>query len=234
MGVLDRLLGRSGPDLATLPGALGDYARMPLPGKQAGLDDLPMLAIDFETTGLDDRKDYLVSVGFVPVDGDDIVLAGARRFHVRPPVGAGVGVSATIHGLTDDAVSVGIPIGEALDRVYAALTGRVLLAHYARIETGFLGEITRRLHGRAPKFEVVDTLELGRRLQPGSAFDEPKPGALRLWRLREEFGLPTYAAHDALLDAISCAELYLAQRAELAARAAAAHARPLTLGDVRA
>lgn len=234
MGVLDRLFGRSGPDLATLPGALGDYARMPLPGKQVGLDDLPMLAIDFETTGLDDRRDYLVSVGFVPVDGGDIVLAGARRFHVRPPVGAGVGVSATIHGLTDDAVSVGIPIGEALDRIYAALTGRVLLAHYARIETGFLGEITRRLHGRAPKFEAVDTLELGRRLQPGSAFDEPKPGALRLWRLREEFGLPKYAAHDALLDAISCAELYLAQRAELAARAAAANARPLTLGDVRA
>ena len=83
MGVLDRLLGRSGPDLATLPGALGDYARMPLPGKQAGLDDLPMLAIDFETTGLDDRKDYLVSVGFVPVDGDDIVYILARHWKNR-------------------------------------------------------------------------------------------------------------------------------------------------------
>ena len=43
-------------------------------------------------------------------------------------------------------------------------------------------------------------------------------GALRLWTARERRGLPVYRAHEALTDALACAELYLAQRAELAAR----------------
>ena len=47
---------------------------------------------------------------------------------------------------------------------------------------------------------------------------EPEPGALRLWAARKRRGLPVYRAHEALSDALACAELYLAQRAELEAR----------------
>ena len=37
----------------------------------------------------------------------------------------------------------------------------------------------------------------------------------RLWTARERYGLPTYRAHECLIDAIACAELYLAQVAEM-------------------
>ena len=43
-------------------------------------------------------------------------------------------------------------------------------------------------------------------------------GAMRLWTARERRALPAYRAHEALTDALACAELYLAQRAELQAR----------------
>ena len=39
--------------------------------------------------------------------------------------------------------------------------------------------------------------------------------SLRLFNLREQQGLPHYKAHNALEDAISTAELYLAQKASL-------------------
>ena len=41
---------------------------------------------------------------------------------------------------------------------------------------------------------------------------------MRLWTARERRGLPVYRAHEALTDALACAELYLAQRAELEAQ----------------
>ena len=41
---------------------------------------------------------------------------------------------------------------------------------------------------------------------------------MRLWTARERRALPAYRAHEALTDALACAELYLAQRAELQAR----------------
>ena len=44
---------------------------------------------------------------------------------------------------------------------------------------------------------------------------EASPDELRLWRARRRYGLPRYRAHDALIDALACAELYLAQTAEL-------------------
>ena len=39
--------------------------------------------------------------------------------------------------------------------------------------------------------------------------------SLRLWTARERYGLPSYRAHECLIDAIACAELYLAQVAEM-------------------
>jgi DNA polymerase-3 subunit epsilon len=63
---------------------------------------------------------------------------------------------------------------------------------------------------------VIDTLELEHRLVTTAWQPDPPAGALRLWAARERHGLPHTGAHHALTDAVACAELYLAQTAELA------------------
>ena len=217
------------------PGPVRDHLSVPLPAVATALDDLKLLALDLETTGLDPRRDRLLSFGWVPVDGGEVVLGQACAFVVRGQgaqdagvaggavggaVGEGVGQSATVHGLTDDDLAQGVPLADALAALLDALAGRALLAHYASVETGFVGAACRRLWGVAPAFVVVDTLELERRaLAAGGRWrQEPDPGALRLWAARERRGLPLYPAHEALTDALACAELYLAQRAEIQER----------------
>ena len=54
------------------------------------------------------------------------------------------------------------------------------------------------------------------------------PSCLRLDACRRRHGLPRYAAHRATTDAVACAELFLAQCAELESR----RGRPLVLDDV--
>ena len=95
-------------------GALAEFYQVPHPGPRASLADLPMLAVDVETTGLSPRDDRLLSIGWVPIDGGTITLAGAGHVVLQQRDGTSVGESATIHGLTDDAVRAGMPAAEAV------------------------------------------------------------------------------------------------------------------------
>lgn len=240
MTALDRLTAAGRRRLAarrTPDGPLRRFLETPSPHPATPLAELPLLAIDLETTGLDPRHDRVLAVGFVPVDGARIVLGGAGSVLLRPGHRSGdddgVGQSATVHGLTDDRVATGADVDEVLDRVFTAMRGRVLLAHFSQIEVDFLRALCHRTFGVRPPLQSVDTLGLHRRvLAGGGGVDrgftaDPSPEALRLWGARERYGLPRYRAHDALVDALACAELYLAQSAELAERGAR------TLRDLR-
>lgn len=195
---------------AKASGALDNFYRTPAPDAVTGLADLRLLAVDVETTGLDPRRDRLLSIGWVPVDGRHITLAGARELVLAGQTGpAGVGQSATLHGLTDDALAGGVPVDEALDELLTALSGRALLAHFADIETGFLSVACRRAFGARLEVPTVDTLELERRHMERMA-TLPRGEDLRLPRVRSRYGLPDYRSHRAVTDAQACAELYLA------------------------
>lgn len=213
-------------------GPLRRYLQTPPPAPSTPISELSLLAMDVETTGLDPRRDRVLSVGFVPVDGDRVVLGGAGSVLLRPERDDdGVGQSATVHGITDDQVAVGADVSEFLDTVFTALTGRILLAHYSLIEVEFLRALCRRVHGVRPPLRAVDTLALQRRVLTGGLdmgfTADPAAEELRLWGARERYGLPRYRAHDAMVDALACAELYLAQMAELGERGA------ITLQDLQ-
>lgn len=210
-------------------GPLRDYLATPFPDPSTPVADLPLLALDVETTGLDVEADRVIAVGWVPVLGGAVDLSGSRR-HVLA-TRREVGQSATVHGLTDDTLASGVAPIDALVELLGALSGRVLLAHHAAIETGFLDAACRRAYGAPFRTSSVDTLALHRRVLTGGlgAPAEPTPGSLRLWAARERYGLPRYRAHEPLTDALACAELYLAQVAELSLRSR----RPLTLSSLQ-
>jgi DNA polymerase III subunit epsilon len=203
------------------PGALRDYLAQPFPPSGTDHTSLRLLAVDLETTGLNPDHDHIVSIGFVPVDGTSIVLAGAGQVVVRSA--GSVGQSATVHGLTDDRVAAGLDLPAALDVLLGALGGRVLLAHHAAIEQGFLDVACRRVHGQPLPSLALDTMALEHRLLTTGWNQEVADGSLRLADARARHGLPRYRAHDALTDALACAELYLAQVAEIG------RGRPVTL-----
>lgn len=239
MGWLDRLLpGRAEPEPP--PGPLADLASARTVEAQAPLEQVELLAIDLETTGLDPRRHELLSFGFVVVRGGEVHLSTAEHLRVRPR--GAVGESAVVHGLTDDELAGAPPIEEVLPQVLGALCSgeeggdgggapyrRVLLAHFAQVETTFLAHAARQVYGTTVGLQVVDTLEIARRLL-GAQHHELQAGQVRLDACRRRHHLPRYRAHSAVVDAIACAELFLAQAAALQARQPAG--RPLVLADV--
>lgn len=216
-GWLDRLTGRHNVDADTYPmGPLRAVAEA-LPPTSALVDEVELLALDVETTGLDAAADSVLSLGWVPVVGGEILLSKAEHVVVRPPAGVQVGDSATFHGLTDDEVAGAPVLEQILPEVLAALRGRVLVAHHAPIELGFLGRaVQRSCDGSLPAL-TLDTMQIQRHLVVDER-GEVAPGALRLDACRRHFGLPRYRSHSALIDAVATAELVLAQVAEISHR----------------
>ncbi|ALA67149.1 3'-5' exonuclease [Corynebacterium lactis] len=175
--------------------------------------DNAWLAVDVETTGLDPARDRLLSIGWVAVEGHDIVLAESGYVVIRAD-GAhdSVGESATIHGLTDDMLATGVSAKVGVGKLLQALSGRALLAHYAQMEIGFLDPLCRKHFGAPLKVPVADTMarEYEKMLR---ADQEPKRDELRLWSLLERYGIPPMKAHHAFNDALACAQVWLAQQA---------------------
>jgi DNA polymerase-3 subunit epsilon len=194
-------------------GPLRDYLDTPFPNGSTPLSSLNLLAVDIETTGMEPDRDTILSIGWVPVDGRSIILGGAQQYIIRSDVE--VGQSAVVHGVTDDVVATGVDLEVAMAALLQALRGRAMLCHFARLERRFLSTVCRTLYGAPFACTAVDTLQIQARLNTSAWQQDPNSGTLRLWVARDRFGLPRYRAHEALTDALACAELYLAQIAEL-------------------
>ncbi|AGU14967.1 hypothetical protein CARG_04100 [Corynebacterium argentoratense DSM 44202] len=195
---------------AASTGALRQFYEAGTPAASTPSEQLRLLAVDVETGGLDPHKHPLLSIGWVPINGREIDLSGAGYYVLNDGNdAAGVGESATIHGLTDDAVAAGADPQQALTALLKALSGRVMLAHFKNIEQGFLSHACRRYFGAALHVPIVDTFALERRhMEKMGTY--PRGEDLRLARIRGRYDLPYYPSHNALTDALACAELYLA------------------------
>jgi DNA polymerase-3 subunit epsilon len=192
-------------------GPLRDFLLKRFPERKTDYRDVEYLAMDLETTGLDPKKDHILSFGLVAVKGREIDLSSARHLLVRTSRDIPE-ESAVIHQITHDRMALGGEIAEVMPIVLKAMSGRVLIAHHARIEIGFISAACEGLYGFRPPIPTVDTQTVALRLfQRRDITVAPKE--LRLHGLRERYNLPRYPAHNALSDALSAAELFLAEAA---------------------
>ncbi len=212
MTLLDRLLSperRRRRALARVgEGPLHDYLATPFPPRDADCDAVEIVALDFETTGLDPRRDRILSIGMVSIR--HLVIHLGSAWHQIVQVDEAIPEDAAIiHEITDDRSATGRPLEEVMPTLLRRLAGRVLLAHYAKIEQRFLDAACRRLYGGPFVIPTIDTLHLAHRIFERRNHSI-QVGDLRLFNLRPRYNLPRYKAHNALSDALSTAELFLA------------------------
>ncbi|WP_426359702.1 exonuclease domain-containing protein [Pseudocolwellia sp. HL-MZ19] len=190
-------------------GALHDFLSVPFPDEKQFFVDTPILSVDFETTGLNPKTDKLLSIGFVDLQSNRIPLKNSYHQIVRSK-GLLKSDNVTIHQITDTEKDQGEPLRVVIEILLKALTGKVMLVHFARIEREFLQQACIKLYGVAPVFPMIDTLMVAKKRL--DARDVPyDPSSLRLSALRSQYQLPEHHAHNALNDAIATAELLMAQ-----------------------
>lgn len=186
--------------------------REPLPSPGTPVSELEIVALNFETTGLDMQRDRIIAAGWVLLRGDRIVMASAREVRVGNGGAEGVGQSAVIHGITDSDLDDADSIEAMLEQLLPDLTGRAIAAHAVSIERGFLTSLLRGLGGVPLPNPFIDTMALERRLLEDSGGSvREMHGDLTLEASRARRQLPDHQRHSAGADAVACAELLLAQ-----------------------
>ena len=189
------------------------YLSKPFPQESWDWRLAQFVSLDFETSGLDPVRHHILSYGGVEVFRGAIIFGSATQQFIRSKDSIPES-SAVIHGITDDAARAGRPLKEALPLLLELLSGKLLLVHYRSVELGFLDAACRSLYGSPFLIPTIDTMELAQRVlklrDRGVG-----PNQLRLFNLRDSYGLPRYRAHDSLYDAITTAELFLVLAAEI-------------------
>ncbi|CAM3950606.1 3'-5' exonuclease [Vibrio neonatus] len=184
--------------------------------KETPLKEVPFLALDFETTGLDSSKDEIISVGLVPFDLNRIYLKQSQQWLIKPQKALNAD-SVVIHGITHSELQYAPDFMAVLPEILEAIAGKICVVHYRQIERDFLDSILRRRLNEGIEFPVVDTLQIEwdiqQQLSAGfiNRLKGNRPGSVRLGASRKRYNLPTYTPHDALVDAIATAELLQAQ-----------------------
>lgn len=185
-----------------------DFLSVPFFNRRTLISETEIISLDIETTGLDPDKDRIVSIGLVKISNLGIKLNSCWHKIIKTNK-ALPEQSVVIHQITDDESAAGITIEAAIEELLKRLKGKVVLVHNANIEQGFINKICQKLYGTDFVMRVIDTQVLAKR-----SFERKnksyKPTELRLFNLRKIYKMPPYKAHNALLDALATAELFLA------------------------
>lgn len=180
------------------------------------IEKVPFVALDFETTGLDPFHDDIVSIGLVHFDLRRVYCKQGSHWLICPrqPLTES---SIVIHGITHSEIREAPDLLTILEDLLAALSGKMIVVHYNRIERQFLNSALLARLGEGIHFPVIDTMNIEACLTRKcvkkfwNRMKREKLGSLHLGACRERYGLPPYQAHHALADAIATAELFQAQ-----------------------
>jgi DNA polymerase-3 subunit epsilon len=182
------------------------------------LADLCYAVIDTELTSLDSRKNRLLSVGALAMDGMKIRLGNPFYRVVNPGVEVPV-ESVMIHKLRQGDVEQGVAPAVAMSQLREFIAGRVLVGHFFHID---LNALRKELNGQ--QHELVNPAICTARVHRWIAQNGPvredfvqEQERLDLETLAKAYDLEFREAHHALEDAFLTARLWQKQMVKLQA-----------------
>ena len=162
-------------------------------GSQDGLLTEEFVAFDLETTGLNSREDQIIEIGAVVMkDGKEI-----DRFQTFvDPHQKLQSVTSELTGITDEMLRGAPSIEEILPKFLEFVGDRILVAHNADFDTGFIQTACKK-QNLPYSFTSIDTLALSMVLMT-----QLKRYKLNL--VADALNLPEFNHHRAADDAVTC------------------------------
>ena len=174
-----------------------------------------VVSLDCETTGLDIRRDQVISVAAVMVRGQRIITSGRFEAVVRPDLMPRED-SIKVHQLRASDVAAGRPMEEVLPGLLRFIGGRPLLGYYIDFDIAMLDRHVRAMLRVGLPNQRIELSGLYYERKYGDA----PPGTvldLRFAAMLRDLGIPDLGQHDAGRDAVMVAMMYL-QLLDLARR----------------
>ncbi len=167
------------------------------------------VVVDLETTGMDHKRDRVVSVGaFRVVNGriklgevfDELINPG-RRIPVE---------SIHVHAILPDMARTARMAWEVFEDFLVFLGNDILVAHHARFDLFFINRVMREQHGFRLQNLVVDTVLMCRHtlLDPDPYGQRRGAKSCSLDALTDRYGLDVPERHTAIGDALATSLIF--------------------------
>jgi DNA polymerase-3 subunit epsilon len=169
-----------------------------------------VVSIDCETTGLNPRRDDIVTIAAIKIRGARILTSERFEATLRPEAPMKPD-AIKIHRLREADVAEGLAIRRVLPQFLHFIGGRPLVGYYLDFDVAMLNRHVRRFLGVGLPNPRLETSALYYERKYGDA----PPGAhvdLSFASLLDDLDLPALAQHDAYSDALMTAMIYLALR----------------------
>jgi DNA polymerase III subunit epsilon len=178
--------------------------------KDKPITEISYVVIDTELTGLNERKDSIISTGAVKMLGTRIDLS--RTFHrLIKPETKFKPESVVIHGITPSDVSEKPNIDYVIADFLEFCGDDVLIGHCVSIDLSFLNRDMKRIFIGRIQNPVIDTFNIHewiRKRMPSNSCFPPGDKSSGLYEMAKCFDIPVRGAHDALVDAFITAQLF--------------------------
>ena len=166
---------------------------------KAPFNEASFACFDFETTGFSPKRDRLIEVAVVTVTHGTVGPSWTSLINPGDDVELG---ATHIHGIKRDWIRSAPSFAEIAGTLFSLLDGKVLVAHNANFDLGFLrSEMSRaQLLAKGTLFPHWDTMK-------AADFAPSLPASRKLVDVAAAFGVEIANAHQALDDALAVAEI---------------------------
>lgn len=152
--------------------------------------------IDFETSGLDPKKDRVIEMAAIRCINGEIASEFSTLVRYDGKLSAKI---TELTGITDEMTATGMDEDTAFRILNRMLGDHILIAHNASFDLSFLHHSLLRIAGRSFQNSFIDTLTLSRarHVYPHTLKD-----------MCNRYDIPLIGGHRALNDVIACWELF--------------------------
>ena len=178
------------------------------PTKNTPLDQLHLVVIDIETTGLS-KNDLVIAIGGIGITNltihmDDILDITVNQHDID------INQSITIHGIMPGEIAKGVPPATALENFFLFIGNKIIVGHHVSFDIRLLNSMAGSLYkGMKILNPTIDISLLFKRLQHFGSPYPIDPGTMTLDSISEHFGVEITDRHTACGDAFITAQVLL-------------------------
>ena len=175
------------------------------------IENASYVVLDTELTGLNPKKDSVVSIGAVRMTGSKIEL-GQTFYRLVKPDAEFSPSSVIVHEITPSDVRQKPGIGTALIELADFLGDSIIVGHFVSIDMGFLNKDAKRYDLKKIDNPVVDTCSIFEFLRnEGKGYSRHFDGGIvnkDLFSIAKRYNIEVDGAHNALVDAFITAQVF--------------------------
>ncbi len=210
VGVLEKIFGRQ-RHLEQTPAVMRSQRVRERVDMKTPIMEAEYVVFDTELTGLDFKRDSIISIGAIKMKGAGIYPLKTFHSLVKPDC-ALKSESVLVHEITHTDLAGACGLAEVLDDFLEFVGDAVLVGHFVFIDINFMNKALKKLYGAKLQNPATDTHSIHDWLYKNDAdFARHHKGMTTkkdLFSMAKRYGLGMVKAHNAFHDAYLTAQLF--------------------------